>query len=1266
MQQVYDVANAMMSPSKTSRLPLLLSFDLPATHRTKSEVLIASEQRDNYPSIYNDSKNLNSASDKFDHSILEDVNPDEEMAILDHLLGLQQHDQDYEKSKKQEDIKLIEMDGELEQQETLLLQLRSSLKVYHGLKGKYEQLMEEVQQLENEKSNLAKQLDRARTDPKNGCSVAIKRKLEKVEMNLSRARREKRYAEDQDRKCKVLERKVHELKHAKSVLQKIQKEDAARYRKVTEAKTKELLALKRKAKTADKRMSKLENELHLQKKTLSRRTQYCTKLSEKLKKTESHLVKLLAFRQRDMGEHKGSITKRSRRNPNEKGKNPAKLLTEEEVKATKYIFDRMVLDKVKQARLKKRYEEMVLTYSETMRKVVSEVKRLKESREKSVENDHNSMEQAVTMKDIEENIADLEFKLELLDSEMQDVSAQLPNDSKSSEKDTDDAVTKLMNGLSSAALKSTLFETFSKFVEAETERQNITDLLGRKDAALIGLESEVDSLQLKVKLLSKELADRNRLDEAGNDCFHMIKQLTDEKENYCNQLSEAHTNIEESKKTINQLEDSLCSLQGEMSVAAENLAVAKVTLKREGESHEVNETLACLQQIWKELGVDNSVRENAQKRIEFCFEDTCSNVLDNATTMKESTTQEIEKLSHRLQMITGALGISQDKDTLPSSEPLLRTLADLKHKLNDLEVPFRFASARRRKIVEDVRNLTEVLGLSTAELHIDLQILLQNESDDAAKTDEGSHSIKNTATNEGNPICYTLPVRSLETNFLTKCEGHVSELRVAKSEKLLRDRELQQRITELINEMHLSRTQSLDLIVGWIKTNESTHMTWWDTKIAEDLLQETPQTKRFVSSSPGKLSRHLALVARALSTSADSRRLISEALRSVIEHAQKTLLDIVGREIDASEAYTGFHDALFRMPPLSKDLILSCISELEALIDGIEAMTQSETEALTVVWEALKISQKDRRNFWEILEKSESSACLGVKQSAIFLEKFSGSASAHEAWMVEAATSARNFNRILEKRLKKLEGINNEVESLRSKQDMKSQILSLDSEIRIMNTKLLEFEELQCTKQRLLTKKNGGSALLKEERFRKQMKSKFLANLKQLVNLLRFWESKEKTLFDDSLLSDDVRELLKKDPDQMDNWVEMRTKLMPLRTTKASAAKKRSHEDSGSSRRQRTEQENSRPFSRLTPPRKRMTPTIVRNRSTIRTTKDADMADSRMVKDNKISGFRQRDVNVNLEEQVRSPKLKKRKQETAALPFGTILADTPTKSIDNT
>jgi len=1262
-----------VSPGRTSvsSIPSHLSFDMSSKNFSSSELNTVNRQERDAGAIgmiHNNTKTQKRSSEKFDHSILEDINPDEEMAILDHLLELQQQEHDYEKAKKQDDFKLREMNGELEKQESMLLQLRESLKIYHGLKGKYEELMEEVQQLESEKSSLAKQLDRATMDPTIGCSVAIKKKLEKVDMNLSRARQETlshrqkhRFAEDQARKCKVLERKVNDLKHAKLSLQKKQKEEAAHYKKMTDAKTKELLALKRKAKNTDKRMSKLENELNIQKKSLGKRAQYCTKLSEKLKKTESHLTKLLAMRQRDLVKRNCTSQCSSRRgNMNILMPETHSLpLSDEEIKATKYIFDRMVLDKVKQARLKEKYEDLFKTYSETMRNMVSEVKLLKEARVNSLSSECNSVEISLTIKDLQENIVDLEFRLELLDSEFQDISAQMPKNVKSSEQDINDAVTTLMQGMSPSALKSILLETFPKLVEAETERQTVTEMLQRKDTALLGVETEVDSLNFKVKSLTKDLANRKVLDESGIDHFDIVKQLIDEKSRCADSLSEAHVHLEQSNRKIIQLEALLSTVQVELSVSKENLAVTKATLTKADGNNEVDKTVALFQEVWETLGADSSVREDAQKRIEYCLEDTCKNVLDNAIATKSSTEQEIKCISYRLQMMKVALGASTQQPNYPLNKmPLFQTLKKLRDEVKQLEIPYHFAAARRSKIVETIKDLTTTLGLFTSDLHNDLQVLLEYSNTSITKNEKLFMTQNITTSDSDNSPFLALPPKCLETEFLTKCDSHVIELRVAKSEKLLKNREFQQIIADLIGDMHLNDRQSLEIIENWIKQNESTYPKWWNSKLAGIILCDVGQMK-FLSISSTEISQHLELLCRALLSSADCRRSISETLKSVIEHAQKTLLDIVGREIDASEAYAGFHDALFRLPSLSKDLIISCISELEALIDGIEAMTQSEIEALTVVWEALKV--KDRRKFWEMLEESESKMEACSKNP--FSEKFSGSASCSEDWMVDAIARATNTNDTLDMRLKKLEKIHQEVERLRSKQDIKSRILSLDSEIRIMNTKLLDFEELQCNKQRLLNKKNGGTALLREERFRKQMQSKFVANLKQLVSLLRSWESKENTSFDDSLLSDDVRELLKEDPDRMDNWVEMRTKLMTLRTIKAQTPRKRTFEALDSSSRRHVEKNGSRYASGLTPPVKKMTTSFTRNGSSNRA--GTNSINYTRTKDQKILGLRVYDGN-SADANSRSPKRQRRKKaQISQPPFGLILDDSPTQNNDS-
>ena len=783
---------------------------------------------------------------------------------------------------------------------------------------------------------------------------------------------------------------------------------------------------------------------------------------------------------------------------------------------------------------------------------------------------------------------------------------------------------------------------------SQTGRQNITELLGRKDAALLGVESEVDSLNHKLKILSKDLADRKALDEAGSNHISGIKDLTDEKNKYKNELVQAHRDQETLNEKVHQLQNSLNSLRAEMSASKENLAVAKASLKKEGGNNDAMNTMSRLQKIWEELGADDSLREDAQRRIEFCLEDTCANLLENASTMKSSTEKEISSLRRRLRMMKRALGLSGEDNKKDSSSALTKILSHLKEELSKLEMPYRFAAARRRKIVEGATSLSATLGLSTSQLHDDLKVLLQHGTSEGGTVSKECEMKNYGEKDTKMDVDDSLPAKCLETEFLTRCEGHVSELRVAKSEMLLKSREHQQKIAVFMTKMHLNNNQSLSLIGDWIKRNGAKSSKWWDSKLAEEIISDLSQGK-YLPSSSANHSQHLELMNRAMSTSADSRQSISETLKSVIEHAQKTLLSIVGREIDASEAYAGFHNALVRMPPLSKDLVQACISELESLIDGIEAMAQTETEALTVVWEALKVSQTERRDFWSMLEKSKS--ITGLDNENPFSDKSIGAISTHEGWIVNAVKTATNLNRALKRRLRKLEGINNEVERLRSKQDTKSQILSLDSEIRIMNAKLLDFEELKCNKERLLTKKTGGTTLLKEERFRKQMQTKFLAKLKQLVSLLQSWESKEKARFDDSLLSDDVRELLKEDTDQMESWVDMRTKLMRLRTVKAPVLRNRTNE-LPSLRSQQMEKHNSRHATGLTPPRKRRAPPIPRSKPSSRvTTKPSNDKPANELKNSKV---RVRSA-VDIGEQ--SPK--RRKRSPAAMPFGSILADSP-------
>jgi hypothetical protein len=136
----------------------------------------------------------------------------------------------------------------------------------------------------------------------------------------------------------------------------------------------------------------------------------------------------------------------------------------------------------------------------------------------------------------------------------------------------------------------------------------------------------------------------------------------------------------------------------------------------------------------------------------------------------------------------------------------------------------------------------------------------------------------------------------------------------------------------------------------------------------------------------------------------------------------------------------------------------------------------------------------------------------------------------------------------LEARLFKLQKIHAEVEQLRDRQDSKSKIMSLDTQVRILNAQLQDFEDKKCNKQRLITKKTTSSSLLQEERFRKQMQLKFSSKLGQLVSMLKSWKGNESSLFDQELLSDDVKVILRNSD---------RNEFMHLRTVEYKSSSKR-------------------------------------------------------------------------------------------------------------
>ncbi|GMI43490.1 hypothetical protein TeGR_g15021, partial [Tetraparma gracilis] len=222
-----------------------------------------------------------------DAALISAASPDEDMEILDQLLTLQQGEADYARNRAETDEEIAKVDSELAEHAELFDKLRSNLEVYHGMKGKYEQLVAEVTDLEREKDTLASQLERAEKDPSRGCSQTIRKKMVAIEDSLARARADTRKqqsllkkAEAEAARARAMKKKVEDLKKGKVALQKKQEEVIKRHRTFTEKKTREIETLKKKNRQTGKKASKLETECTKHQRALERRTT-CVRASER-------------------------------------------------------------------------------------------------------------------------------------------------------------------------------------------------------------------------------------------------------------------------------------------------------------------------------------------------------------------------------------------------------------------------------------------------------------------------------------------------------------------------------------------------------------------------------------------------------------------------------------------------------------------------------------------------------------------------------------------------------------------------------------------------------------------------------------------------------------------------------------------------------------------------------------------------------------------------------------------------------------------------
>jgi len=340
------------------------------------------------------------------------VDPDKEMAILDQLLDFQQREQAFHDEENETAKALAAATEEFVQQQSLLLELRERLKVYHGMQVRYEKLVAEVQHLESEKHQLANQLQKATVDPAHGCSVAIRNELDRVERNLARTRNESkkhrlmcRKAEQEANRCKTLEMKVHELKVKSEILAKKEASNTVRHRAYTESKTREIFALRKKEKNNVQELKRLQSKVQAQQRNLHRGNGRCKELTCRLKDIEEHLFKLIILRQKKKHPTEGHGARNQR--------NTHATATEQSVGILQEAIHKQATVRYQTTS----YREKMLDYSIELKKLVEQVRSIDANRDGISEDSLLEAMQA---------IEDSELRVDLLSKELIQMKARLP------------------------------------------------------------------------------------------------------------------------------------------------------------------------------------------------------------------------------------------------------------------------------------------------------------------------------------------------------------------------------------------------------------------------------------------------------------------------------------------------------------------------------------------------------------------------------------------------------------------------------------------------------------------------------------------------------------------------------------------------------------------------------------------------------------------------------------------------------------------------
>ena len=192
------------------------------------------------------------------------------------------------------------------------------------------------------------------------------------------------------------------------------------------------------------------------------------------------------------------------------------------------------------------------------------------------------------------------------------------------------------------------------------------------------------------------------------------------------------------------------------------------------------------------------------------------------------------------------------------------------------------------------------------------------------KVDEASEEVY-PAQRKDEPKTNSAEPASLSATFLDSCEQDIKKLRLLKSERQLSNTATCNKIRIITKQMHVSGNELSEIVQTQGNAKEL------DGHVLRSVYYAI--FKRGSVLITISFTNHLNIVLEIIQDISHGRKLLSDTLAKEIKECHTALITTAKDcGMDVTDMASSLHDALFHLPPLSKEYIEACIDNVQMLV----------------------------------------------------------------------------------------------------------------------------------------------------------------------------------------------------------------------------------------------------------------------------------------------------------------------------------------------